>query len=115
MSGKSRLGRRQGLTPRKEVTWHGINSRFIFGSQLFDGLMTILHERGITPLLFEKPRAEMVTGSKDARVRERWRGECVAAEEKEGDGDGEETSEDHEEMAGRHGGLQVIREKRGLV
>jgi hypothetical protein len=67
-------------------------------------LVTVSHERGIARLLFEKPGAEIVTGAKDARVRERWGGEW-AAEEEEGDGDGEETSEYHEEMAGSHGGI----------
>jgi len=65
--------------------------------------VTISHERGIARLLFEKPGAEIVTGAKDARVRERRGGEW-AAEEEEGNGDGEETSEHHEEMAGSHGG-----------
>jgi hypothetical protein len=79
------------------------HSRLIFCSQVLDGLVTISHERGIACLLFEEPGAEIVTGAKDARVRERGGGEW-AAEEEEGDGDGEETGEHHEEMAGSHGG-----------
>ena len=59
-------------------------SRLILRSQSHDGLLTISHERGIAPFLFKKPGAEIVTGTKDAGVSERW-GRGWATDEEEGD------------------------------
>ena len=73
-------------------------------SQSFDSLVTISHDCGVACLLVEKPGAEGVTRAKDARVRERRRGECQwVAEEEKDDVDYNEASEYYEELTRSHG------------
>jgi hypothetical protein len=90
---------RGGKVEERCTAWY---LRPILRPQYLDSLLTISQKCGIARLFFEKPGAQIVTGTKDARVREWLIGEW--ATEKEGsDGEGEEASEHNEKVAGRHG------------